>query len=166
MAIRTHVLVVANQTLEHPDLIAALKERSGRQPIHVTLLAPVAWAERESAQQRVDATLAKLREADIPGEGMLGDQDPMVAVQEAWDPKRMDEVLVSTLAAQHSRWIRSDLPQRIARYIDCPVRHLETSEPREREAQPLPAKPRQPLLVGFLSNMHAETRREAEEPSS
>ena len=164
MAIRTHVLVVANQTLDHPDLIAALKDRASRQPIRVTLLAPVAWAERESAQQRLDAVLEKLREADIPADAQLGDQDPMVAVQEAWDPKQMDEVLVSTLAARHSRWIRSDLPQRIARYIDCPVRHLETSEPRP-QAQPLPAKPRQPLLVGLLSNMHAETRREAEETS-
>jgi nucleotide-binding universal stress UspA family protein len=164
MAIRTHVLVVANQTLDHPDLIAALKDRASRQPIRVTLLAPVAWAGRESAQQRLDAALEKLREAEIPSEGVLGDQDPMVAVQEAWDPKQMDEVLVSTLAARYSRWIRSDLPQRIARYIDCPVRHLETSEPRP-EAQPLPAKPRQPLLVGLLSNMHAETRREAEETS-
>jgi hypothetical protein len=164
MAIRTHVLVVANQTLDHPDLIAALQDRAGRQPIRVTLLAPVAWAERESAQRRLDAALAKLRDADVPAEGLLGDQDPMVAVQEAWDPKQMDEVLVSTLAARHSRWIRSDLPQRIARCIDCPVRHLETSEPRP-EAQPLPAKPRQPLLVGLLSNMHAETRREAGESS-
>jgi nucleotide-binding universal stress UspA family protein len=165
MAIRTHILVVANQTLDHPDLIAALRDRASQAPIRVTLLAPVAWAERESAQQRLDTVLAKLREAEIPAEGLLGDQDPMVAVQEAWDPKQMDEVLVSTLAARHSRWIRSDLPQRLARYIDCPVRHLETTEPRERAAQPLPAKPRQPLLVGLLSNMHAETRREAGETS-
>jgi hypothetical protein len=164
MAIRTHVLVVANQTLDHPDLIAALRDRATRQPIRVTLLAPVAWAERDGARQRLDAALEKLREADIPAEGLLGDQDPMVAVQEAWDPKQMDEVLVSTLAARHSRWIRSDLPQRIARCIDCPVRHLETSEPRP-QAERLPAKPRQPLLVGLLSNMHAETRREAEETS-
>jgi len=164
MAIRTHVLVVANQTLDHPELIAALEDRASHQPIRVTLLAPVAWTERERAQQRLDAALEKLREADIPAEGLIGDQDPMVAVQEAWDPKQMDEVLVSTLAARYSRWIRSDLPQRIARYIDCPVRHLETSEPRP-EAQPLPPKPRKPLLVGLLSNMHAETRREAEETS-
>ena len=164
MAIRTHVLVVANQTLDHPDLIAALRDRASTQPIRVTLLAPVAWAERDSAQRRLDAALDKLREADVPAEGLVGDKDPMVAVQEAWDPKRMDEVLVSTLAARHSRWIRSDLPQRIARCIDCPVRHLETREPRP-EAQPLPTKPREPLLVGLLSNMHAETRREAGETS-
>jgi hypothetical protein len=162
MAPRIHLLVVANRTVDSPDLRAALQERAGQGPIHVTLLAPVAHAEREEARGRVDAAVADLQGAGIPAEGMVGAADPVVAVQEAWDPARFDEVLVSTLAAPLSQWMRIDLPHRIARLIDCPVRHLETAEPEpERTAEPLPPKPRRPLLVSLLSDMHAETRREA-----
>jgi hypothetical protein len=114
------------------------------------------------AQSRLDTMLAALRDADIPAEGLLGDSDPMCAVQETWDPKRMDEVLVSTLGRGTSNWMQMDLPHRIARLIDCPVRHLEAAPPRpEHRGEPPPVKPRQPLLVGLLANMHAETRREA-----
>jgi hypothetical protein len=162
MAPRIHLLVVANRTVDSPDLRDALQERAGQGPIHVTLLAPVTHAEREDARGRVDAAVSELQGAGIPAEGMVGAADPVVAVQEAWDPARFDEVLVSTLAAPLSQWMRIDLPHRIARLIDCPVRHLETAEPEpERTAEPLPPKPRRPLLVSLLSDMHAETRREA-----
>ena len=162
MAPRVHLLVVANRTVDSPDLHRLLRERAEQGPVHATLLVPVGHAEREGARRRLDAALAGLREAGIAAEGMVGAADPVVAVQEAWDPARFDEVLVSTLAAPLSQWMRIDLPHRIARLIDCPVRHLETAEPEpERTAEPLPAKPRKPLLVSLLSNMHAETRREA-----
>lgn len=162
MAVRTHILVVANRTVDSPDLLAALKERATEQAVSLTVLVPTPWADREAAQGRLDAALATLRDAEIPAEGVLGDQDPMVAVQETWDPKRMDEVLVSTLGAASSHWMRIDLPHRVARLIDCPVRHLEAAPPRdETPGEPVPKKPRQPLLVGLLSNMHAETRRGA-----
>jgi hypothetical protein len=163
MAPRIHLLVVANQTVDSPDLHRALQELAEERPVHATLLMPIGLAEREEAHGRLDAALAALREADIPAEGMFGAPDPVVAVQEAWDPARFDEVLVSTLAAPLSQWMRIDIPHRIARLIDCPVRHLETREPEpERPAEPPRTKPRQPLLVSLLSNMHAETRREAQ----
>ena len=162
MAVRTHLLVVANRTVDSPDLLAALKDRASEQAMTVTLLVPTPWAEREAAQERVDAALGTLRDAGIEAEGVLGDEDPMCAVQDTWDPKRMDEVLVSTLGRGSSHWMRIDLPHRVAKLIDCPVRHLEAAPPHaEPHGEPPPAKPRQPLLVGLLSNMHAETRREA-----
>jgi hypothetical protein len=148
MAVRTHILVVANRTVDSPDLLAAIKDRAAEQAIAVTLLVPTPWAEREAAQGRLDAALAER------------------AVQETWDPKRMDEALVSTLGAASSHWMRIDLPHRVAKLIDCPVRHLEAAPPREETpGEPLPKKPRQPLLVGLLSNMHAETRRGATDPA-
>jgi hypothetical protein len=161
MAVRTHLLVVANRTVDSPDLLAAIKDRAQQQALEVTLLVPTPWAEREGAQGRLDAALAELRDAGVPADGVLGDEDPICAVQDTWDPKRMDEALVSTLGRGSSHWMQIDLPHRIARLIDCPVRHLEAAPPREERHEPLPPKPRQPLLVGLLSNMHAETRREA-----
>ncbi len=40
MAFTTHLLVVANRTVDSPELLDALRERAQRGPIHATLLAP------------------------------------------------------------------------------------------------------------------------------
>jgi hypothetical protein len=137
MPFRTHVLVVASQTADSPDLIAALHERAGQAPIHVTILSPVLWSEREAARARLDAACAALREQDIECEGVLGDADPMVAVQELWNPGRFDEIVVSTFATGASRWMQVDLPHRVAKLTDCTVRHVETRP----VAAPLPPAP-------------------------
>src|SRR5919198_3536315 len=135
MPIRTHLLVVANQTVGSPQLTEALAERAGQGPIHVTLLAPVLWSEREEARARLDEACAALRDRDIECEGLLGDGDPMVAVQEVWNPGRFDEILVSTFATGASRWMQIDLPHRIAKLTDCTVRHVE-AKPEEEPVPP------------------------------
>ena len=49
MPFRTHLLVVANQTVDSPGLMTALRDRARQGAIRVTLLAPVLWSEREEA---------------------------------------------------------------------------------------------------------------------
>jgi len=44
MPFRTHLLVVANQTVGSPGLRTALEERAAQGPVHVTLLSPVLWS--------------------------------------------------------------------------------------------------------------------------
>jgi hypothetical protein len=147
MPFRKHLLVVANQTVDSPDLLKALDERAQQSPIHVTLLAPVLWSEREAARARLDEACAGLRERGIESDGILGDADPMVAVQEVWDPGRFDEIVVSTLATGASRWMQIDLPHRIAKLTDCTVRHIE-SHPA---AEPAPTSP-PPQSPGLLES--------------
>ena len=96
MPFRTHLLVVANQTVGSPGLMTALGDRHRQGAIRVTLLAPVLWSEREEARARLDAACEVLRAEGIEAEGVLGDADPVVAVQEVWDPGRFDEIIVST----------------------------------------------------------------------
>ena len=67
----------------------------------------------------MNAALERLHAAGIEAEAMLGDVDPACAVIEVWDPRRWDEVLVSTLPTGTSRWLRVDLPHRIARAVDA-----------------------------------------------
>ena len=62
---------------------------------------------------------------------MLGDVDPACAVIEVWDPRRWDEILVSTLPTGTSRWLQIDLPHRIARAVDAPVHHVESRHARD-----------------------------------
>jgi hypothetical protein len=161
MAFTTHLLVVANRTVDSPELLDAIRQRAEQSPIHVTLLAPASWSERQQAQRRIDAAMSALIEAGVPAEGMLGDADPIVAVQEAWDPGRYDEVVVSTLTEGASRWLQIDLPHRVARLTDCQVRHVAVPVDRvqERPASPPPA--RRPMLESVLSLMRSSTRSRA-----
>jgi hypothetical protein len=160
MAFRTHLLVVANQTVDSPELLDALARRSERGPVSATLLVPVAWAERETASRRLAEAVERLRERGVQAEGRLGDADPIVAVQEAWDPARFDEVVVSTFAAGSSRWLQVDLPSRVAKLTDCNVTHLASrAEPTGPPREPSPPPERRPLLESALGLMRTGTRR-------
>ena len=157
MPFRTHLLVVANQTVDSPDLLSALEERAQQGPIHVTLLVPVLWSEREDARARLDDACAGLRERGIESEAVLGDADPMVAVQEVWNPGRFDEIVVSTFASGASRWMQVDLPHRVAKLTDCTVRHVETRP----AAAPVPpaTRPEPPgLLESAVGLLRTGTR--------
>lgn len=122
MAYKTKLLVVANQTVDSQELFEALTRRAADGPIAVTLIAP--QDSRSGLGQRLNAALERLHDAGIEAEGMLGDVDPCVAVMEAWDPRRYDEVIVSTLPTGTSRWLAIDVPHRIARTTDAPVTHI------------------------------------------
>jgi AcrR family transcriptional regulator len=158
MAFTTHLLVVANRTVHSPELLDALRERAQQGPIHVTLLAPALWSEREGARERVQAAVAALEGAGVRAEGMLGDADPIVAVQEAWNPGRYDEVVVSTLTEGASRWLQIDLPHRVARLTDCQVRHVAVPVRRSTERPAMPPPARRPMLESVLSLMRSSTR--------
>jgi hypothetical protein len=119
---RTKLLVVANQTVDSDELFETLRERAERGPVSITLIVP--QDQQQGMAHRLTAALERLHAADIEAEGMLGDVDPCVAVIEVWDPRRYDEVLVSTLPSGTSRWLQIDLPHRIARAVDAPVHHV------------------------------------------
>lgn len=127
----THLLVVANRTADSDELLADLRARADRGPIAVTLLVP--QDTHGGYGPRLRAALDRLHEAGIDAEGMLGDTDPTSAVAELWDPRRYDEIVVSTLPVGVSRWLGIDLPHRIARMTDAVVHHVEATERRVLE---------------------------------
>jgi hypothetical protein len=127
---RTKLLVVANQTVDSDELYDALRGRSERGPVAVTLLVP--QDQQAGLGHRVNAALERLHAAGVEAEAMLGDIDPACAVIEVWDPRRWDEVIVSTLPTGASRWLQIDLPHRIQRAIDAPVHHIESVAAKAR----------------------------------
>ena len=153
---RTHLLVVANQTADAPELLAELGRRARRGPLAVTLVVPTTWDGRVAARRRADAAAAALRDAGLDVDAVLGDADPVLAVQERWDPRRFDEVLVATLPSGTSKWLLCDLPRRVERLTGATVTHLEATPaaPAPRVAPP-PARHREPLLLGVLGQMRA-----------
>jgi hypothetical protein len=158
MAFTTHLLVVANRTVDSPELLEALRLRAAAGPLHVTMLAPSTYAERAEAQRRLERAVATLETAGVECEALLGDADPIVAVQEAWDPGRFDEVVVSTLAAGASRWLQIDLPHRVARLTDCQVRHVAVPVRRPAPSRPQSPPERTPMLERVASLMRSSSR--------
>jgi hypothetical protein len=143
MAYQARVLVIASQTAGSPELVAALKERLEKGPMVPTLLMPadgIGFAGKEAAQPRLDAALAQWREAGLSAQGVVGDPDPAVAVQETWDPRSYDEVIVSTLPGSTSKWLQSDLPHRVQQITGCVVQHVEAGGKREPHYGPVPEK--------------------------
>jgi hypothetical protein len=127
---RLKLLVVANQTVDSDELYQALHERAERASLSVTFLIP--QDQQEGLAHRVNHALERLHADGIEAEAMLGDVDPCCAVIECWDPRRWDEVLVSTLPTGTSRWLKIDLPHRIQRAVDAPVTHIVCRPSQDR----------------------------------
>lgn len=130
----TTLLVVANRTADSDEVHAAIVERARRGPVDVTLLAPAAWdvvdphGGRQSASRRLNAALTRLAAAGITARGVVGDADPVTAVEETWDADRFDEVIVATLPHHLSHWLGIDLPARVQHLTGRPTRHVIASE--------------------------------------
>ena len=123
MSWNTKLLVIANRTVDSDELLRVLRARAAAGSIQVTIVAP-ADAGRAATARRLERAIAQLEADDIMVEGMVGHPDPIVAVQEVWDPRRFDEVIVSTLPTDVSRWMALDLPRRIERFTGAHVTHV------------------------------------------
>lgn len=126
MAGTTHLLVVANRTADSDELFETLRDRAEQGPIKVTMLLP--QDSHGGMGRRLNAGLRRLHDAGIDAEGMLGDVDPAVAVQEIWDPERFDEVYISTLPTEISHWLDIGLVERVKQLTGVPVRHVLSRE--------------------------------------
>lgn len=144
-----HVIVLANRTAAAPELIEALVHRGERGPILATLVVPSGpgSADRAAARKRLNRVLAVWREAGIEHcDGVVGDPIPFEALSEVWDPTRHDELVVSTLPGQSSKWIRSDLPHAAARFAGVSVQHVVGHDPDVHvPTSPAPVHEKPPL---------------------
>jgi hypothetical protein len=50
-------------------------------------------------------------------------------VSETWDPKRFDDIVLSTLPMRFSKWLHAGLPERVEKLTGAPVTHV-VSRPR------------------------------------
>ena len=121
-----HVLVDATVTATSDDLLAALRERASRGsvPVDFKLVMPAAGPVHATDEPRLAEALERWRAEGLKVEGEIGDSDPVQAVAEVCKPGTFDEVIVSTLPGQTSRWLRSDVPYRIGALTDLPVTHV------------------------------------------
>jgi hypothetical protein len=146
-------LIVANQTLGADELSKAVADRSAAGPAEFWILVPAtqmtdlaspaflpgmggvpipvhaSLEESEAlARSRLDAALERLRSAGVTVGGDVGDPDPFLAIEHTLATRQFDEIVVSTLPARLSRWLRQDLPSRVERKFHVPVTHVGTAQ--------------------------------------
>lgn len=143
-------LVLANQTVASAALRSALAARVAAGTAHFYVLVPLikpsaeaaGWAPMQSpegiargaiadAAARDEATRRSIHRLqllqntirDLGGEadGSVGPTNPVIAVKRLLPDHSFDEVVVSTLPAGISRWLRLDVPARIGRLTGLPV---------------------------------------------
>ena len=132
MAWKRNFLVVANVTAASEELIDVLQARAGQETCGFTLVIPATpfAGGREAATEKLGEALEQLRAAGLEAEGSVGNADPILAVTDAWDPKKYDEIVVSTLPMRFSKWLHAGLPERISKLTDAPVTHVVSQPPR------------------------------------
>jgi hypothetical protein len=134
----SRVLIVAHQTADSPELVAAVARRAGDGPCAFTLLVPSRarglhrlvdpedHGNRE-AEERLEVAIPLLSEAvGAPVVGVVGSHQPLAAVQDALNLLGFDEVIISMLPVRASRWFRLDLPHKV-RALGVPVSEVITA---------------------------------------
>ncbi|HSJ46357.1 MAG TPA: hypothetical protein VK923_16900 [Euzebyales bacterium] len=76
---------------------------------------------RTLAQHRLDEAVARLRDAGIEIEGMVGDPDPMRAAADALRTFKADEIMLATLPRVQSGWLDADLHTEFQHRFRLPV---------------------------------------------
>jgi hypothetical protein len=122
----SRVLVVAHKTAATQPLLDAVRARAGRGAATFSLLVPnpahglhkVVDAQDQGpseAQEVLDRALPRLSAAaGSEVDGFIGDPDPVAAVQDALNLRGFDEIIISTLSPKVSRWLKLDLPSKVA----------------------------------------------------
>ncbi len=122
----THTLVVATQTVAGADLVARLKGKAAERPHRYTFISPPSGQlSREEVCERLARTLAELYRSDIDATGQPMSPAPLAAIQNAIEHYRVDEVLISTLAGERSKWLEEGLIDEVRAMTDKPVEHVE-----------------------------------------
>jgi hypothetical protein len=133
----THTLVVANQTLSDPALHDRLVQRASQSPHRFTIIAPETEGVPTAALTRnLAALMATLYREDIDATGQPMSPDPFSSVRNAIEHYRVDDILISTLPGEQSRWLADDLVGKVREFTDKPVSHHEAGKgPQEVAAE-------------------------------
>jgi hypothetical protein len=129
-------LVVANRTASGDELLQNLRSKrgdGGRNRLFIVVVPQEGGGgtAAQAARGRLGQVLDRLRTEGLLCAGMIGDPDPYTATMNALQFFRVDDIVISTLPATRSGWLRADLIERVRRATRVPVEHVEATSPVE-----------------------------------
>lgn len=140
------VLVVANETVGGEELLSAISTMALQDRTQFHVVCPALNSRlktytsdedpaREAAQQRLDITLARLGSVGIEATGVVGDGDPLVALDDAVRTFGPNEIVVSTHPPGRSNWLEKGVVDSIRARYDVPVTHVVVDLPEPASAE-------------------------------
>jgi hypothetical protein len=146
-------LLIANETAESPEMVHAVAEIKADDPdaefVIVIPATPLnllqqfedtAKSARGLAAQRAQSTRRHLESLGIRVRSTrIGNWDPYVAIEEELLNDNYEAIVLSTLPPGLSRWLRMDLPSRVARrHPDIRLVHVVSRPAISRSASASP----------------------------
>ena len=147
------ILVVANETVGGHTLRSMILEKSLDVREEVLVVTPALnsplkhWISdeddaRAAAQERLQASLAKLADAGVEARGEVGDGDPLQAIEDALRTFGADEIIISTHPEGRSHWLERGVVAKARERFAVPITHVVVDLTQEREQEhPTPAAP-------------------------
>jgi len=131
-------LVVANRTANRDELVAHLQKMKADGGDRIFIAVVPQEGGEGIAVKRAHGRLAQLvdrvRAGGLRCAGLIGDPDPYTATMNALQFFHVDDIVISTLPATRSGWLRADLIERVRKATGKPVEHIESSAPASAAA--------------------------------
>lgn len=129
------ILVIANETVGGDELLQILRSKSEGVREQILVVCPAlnsqvrTWASdedgaRAAAQERLDASLARLRQDGVQARGEVGDGDPLQAMEDALRTFGADEIVISTHPEGRSNWLERNVVGDARDRFDVPITHV------------------------------------------
>jgi hypothetical protein len=137
------ILVIANETVGGGPLREQIEELSEGYDTKVLVVTPALNSRvrtitsdvdpaREQAQQRLDASLARLRDDGIDARGEVGDGDPLQAIEDALRTFGADQIVISTHPEGRSHWLERGVVDKAKERFAVPITHVVVDLRAER----------------------------------
>jgi hypothetical protein len=128
------LLVVANETVGGAALLSTL-EGLAQPTTELLVVAPALasrvrhWASdvdgaRADAEVRLQASVTRLEATGLEVRGEIGDEDPLVAIEDALRTFGADAIVISTHPEGRSNWLKQNVVERASARFALPVTHV------------------------------------------
>jgi hypothetical protein len=129
------ILVIANETVGGAPLLERIRELSSDDDARVLVVTPALNSPlrhlasdedqaRAAAQERLDRSLATLRQNGVEASGQVGDGDPLQAIEDALRTFGADEIVISTHPEGRSNWLERGVVENARRRFAVPIHHV------------------------------------------
>src|SRR5215218_1714864 len=138
------ILVIANETVGGERLREEIRSRSEGYDEQVFVVCPALnsplrhWASDEDnariqAQERLNDSLERLRQAGVDARGEVGDAEPLQAMEDALRLFGADEIIISTHPEGRSHWLEKGIVEAARERFAVPITHVVVDLAAERE---------------------------------
>jgi hypothetical protein len=138
------ILVIANETVGGETLRSCIQKRAEGVQEEVLVVCPALnsplkhWASdedgaRAQAHERLEASLARLREGGVNARGEVGDSEPLQAMEDALRTFGADEIIISTHPEGRSHWLERGVVAAARERFVVPITHVVVDIDAERE---------------------------------